>query len=345
MKNKIINLTSDFFSGADLTSNETKILDEIIGKTGFKPEKNIWRSSYWGSKQIGASHWSGTFEGKSVVLKIQGAKPNTSEVDLIKEFAKQNKSKVIRPPIIYYTIPWNDIDKYEAIVAEYVQGEKVIEDGKLVTAQDVSNIMRLYKEYRKNCIPEDPWVEKPSKDINFEPVLDDLIAASVKAYPDNKLRNADDFDLARSAYKLLSGIYSNASIEFMHGHLSCKDLIYQDSTKKEVVLFSNLFWKWRYPYFDAVFAYHWFMYELAHVKNITPNEVESQRKIWLDEIFSITEASNSVTKTRLLNAALLERSVAGFIIDSFLCDPKKDISKYLYESTKTEAKRIISELE
>lgn len=344
MKNAV-DLTSDFQSGIDISLIEKKIIKEICHKTGFIVENNIWRSSYWGSKQIGASHWSGIFDNKPSVLKIQGAKPNVSEVVFINEFSKQNKSKLIRPPVIYSHIPWDDKDGYEAIISEHAQGRKVIEDGKIITTKNVSDFMKFYKEYRYNCIPAKPWIEKPDKNVDFETVLNDLVTTSMKAYPNSKFRQNGDLELAEKAYRLLSKVYKDVDLEFMHGHYSCKDLIYQDSSKEKVVLFSNLFWKWRYPYFDAAFAYHWFMYELAHVKDITPEIVENQRKIWLNCIFKVTEVSDSIQKTRLLNSALLERSIAGFIVDSFLCDPKKKISKYLYESSKNEARRLISILE
>ncbi len=340
-----LNLTSDFQKGTDITLIEKKIIEEICNKTGFIVEKNIWRSSYWGSNQIGASHWSGKFNNNSAVLKIQGAKPNISEVDVIKEFSRQNKSKLIRPPIIYMYIPWKDESKYEAIISEYVQGRKVIEDGKIVTGNNVSDFMKFYKDYRDNCIPFEPWIEKPGKNNDFEKALSDLIETSMKVYPTSNLRQDEDFELAKKSYKFLSNVYKKSDVQFMHGHFSCKDLIYHDESKEKIVLFSNLFWKWRYPHFDAVFAYHWFMYELSHVENITPKIVENQRKIWMGEIFKVTGANESKNTKRFVNAALLERSTAGFIIDSFLCDPKKEISKYLYESSKNEARRLMSELE
>lgn len=340
MKNAI-DLVSDFQSGIDISSTEKKIIKEICEKTGFVVEKNLWRSSYWGSKQIGASHWSGIYKNKPSVLKIQGAKPNISEVDFINEFSKQNRSKLIRPPIIYADIAWDELNGYGAIISEHVQGQKVVEDGKIITEDNISRFMAFYKEYRNNCIPAKPWIEKPDKNVDFETVLNNLIATSMKAYPNTKFRQIGDLELAKKAYKLLSKVYKDVDLEFMHGHFSCKDLIYQDDLKEKVVLFSNLFWKWKYPYSDAVFAYHWFMYELAHVDKITPEIVEKQREIWLNEIFKVVGHKG----TKLLNAALLERSVAGFVVDSFLCDPKKEISRYLYESSKNEAERLISELE
>lgn len=337
-----IDLSKSLNNNLDITNIELNILTKV-SEIGFFPIKNIWRSSYWG-KNLGASHWLGKYNDKRVVLKIQGAKPNISEVDMISNFELQNASNIIRAPKVLYHIPWRDKSGFEAIITDYISGKKVLADGKIANKNDISIFLNFYQEYRKNCIPSNPWIDRPRFSINFEEELDKLVVASIKAFPDNKLRTSDDLNLAKEVAKLLTKIYKKVNLEFMHGHFSCKDLIFEDKERNKAVLFSNLFWKWRYPYFDAVFAYHWFMYELSRVKNITPNEIESQRKLWLDEIYKVTGANESNETKNLVCAALLERSVSGLIIDCFLCDQKKKISKYLYESTKNETKRLINEL-
>ncbi len=340
-KSKAIDINAGYASGTDLTVNEKEILDDISRRTGFVYQKNIWRSKYWG-KNLGASHWLGIYEDKKAVLKIQGAKTDTTEVEMIKEFSKQNRSKLIRPPSIYKSLTWDDQKGYEAVIADYISGGQVLEDGKLVFREEVTEFLSYYKEYRENCIPKNPWLPKPTNDDNWQSLLDKLISTSTKAYPDSPLRKKEDIEIASRAYQILSKVYKNVPLEFMHGHFSCKDLLFESEGSKKVALFSNLFWKWRYPFFDAVFAYHWFIYELAHVKNINENVVDEQRKIWLDEIYNVTGANSSIEKKELLNAALLERAVAGFMLDSFLCDPKKTISKYLNESSKNEAIRLMT---
>ena len=339
-----IDLTKALNKDSDMTSREFDILKEISSVTGFISSRNIWRSKYWG-KNLGASHWLGKYDKKDAVLKIQGVRPNVSEIYMIEEFSKQNKSILVGPPSILRSILWNDKNNYEAIIAEHASGDKVVVDGKIATSENIATFLSYYKEYRQNCIPMKPWLPKPESNTNnLNMALDSLIATSFKAYPKSKLREEEDFALAKSAYSVLTTVYAKIELEFIHGHFSCKDLIYKNNDSKQVILFSNLFWKWRYPFFDAVFGYHWFMYELANVKDITPVQVDNQRKLWLDEIYKVTGAINSKRTRKLVNAALLERSVAGFIIDSFLCDPKKKISKYLYKSTKDEAQRLIKEL-
>ena len=126
-------------------------------------------------------------------------------------------------------------------------------------------------------------------------------------------------------------MYHGVQLEFVHGHFSVEDLIYQGD---EVVLFSNLFWKWKYPFYDTVFGYHWFMYELGNVRGITPDQIEQQRELWLSQLPDLP----------LVKAALLERAIAGLIIDNFLADKNKPIVKYLVDSTRGQIRKLMLEL-
>ena len=338
--NQAINLSSAFAKGADMSAKEEKILNDIVSKTKFRPEKVIWRSSYWGTNQIGAVHYRGQFEGRQSVLKIQGVKPEVSEIYMIGEFEKQNKSTIIRPPKLFFTIPWSDNVKYEALIMEWVAGPKVLESKKLQTQENIRTFLKMYQEYRSNCIPKKPWLPRLRKS-NLEKVLQVLISTSQKAYPNDPRRQPDDEKIAQNAYKLLEKIYQGIPLEFIQGHFSTEDLIWQGD---QVVLFSSLFWKWRFPFFDAVFAYHWFMFELCHVLDITPSQVEAQREIWLSEILLLPWAQETPEHFVLAKAALLERAVVGMIIDSFLYDPTKPIAAYLIESCRDQTRKLIAEL-
>lgn len=342
-KSQAINLNVAFKQNADMTNREREILAEVGKLTNFMPEKNIWRSQYWGNN-LGASHWLGTLEDKRVVLKIQGVKPGIEESYMIDQFEKINRSVLIRPPKIIKLMPWSKTAGYEALFTEYVTGTKILEDKVLQNSQSVSKFFEYYIEYRKNCVPKSAWLPRPTKKNWVMGNFDQLVATSTKAYPNHQFRIPSDFEMAKDAYKVLEKVYKNTELEFMHGHFSCNDLLYEDKNKQKAVLFSNLFWKWRPPFFDAVFAYHWFMYELHHVEHITPPEVEKQRIIWLDEIFKITKASRSLEIEIFVNAALLERAVAGLLLDSFMVDNNKPIAEYLTKATRKEVVRLVSKL-
>lgn len=333
-----------FESGQDMSQKEHEVLTEIVEATAFIPQEAIWRSSYWGTNQIGAVHYKGKYNGQTSVLKIQGVKPEISEIFMIEEFTKQNRSKIIKPPLMLTSIPWNDEKGYEAFIAEFAEGEKVLKDGQLVDLVQIQRFFELYREYRDNCLPRIPWLPVPTS-VDFEEGMKRLVQLALKAYPDHPFREKSDFELVQSAAELLDQLYERVPLEFIHGHLSANDLVYKSKGNREVILFSNLFWKWKHPFYDAIFAYHWFMFSLAKVDGITPEQVEEQRQLWFTQMDNLLITSSSIAQEkRLLKAALLERAAAGLLIDSFLVDKEKPIARYLTESTRQEVIRLTQEI-
>ena len=134
----------------------------------------------------------------------------------------------------------------------------------------------------------------------------------------------------------LKNEYQAYEPQFIHGHFSYLDLLKTKSG--EVILFSNLFWKYKAPWYDSVFGQHWFRYRLSSIKEIAPKEVEAQRELWLKEIWAL--AQNEEDK-KLINLALLERAAAGLNLDALSVDPKIPITEYLVEATRQEVKRLL----
>ena len=113
---------------------------------------------------------------------------------------------------------------------------------------------------------------------------------------------------------------------------------------KQIVLFSNLFWKWKYPFYNSVFAYHWFMFELQHVVNITQDQVEQQRHYWQEAIYSLPEIQGPAD-ARLQKAAFLDRAVAGLLVDGFLMDPQTPISEYIFDANRKQVIDLTDQLQ
>ncbi|MDO8638195.1 MAG: hypothetical protein Q7R43_01370 [Candidatus Daviesbacteria bacterium] len=335
MKKSQNEIAHSFLKGSDLASREQEILRDACQKLGFVPDKLLGRSAWWGSAEIGAFHYSGKYQGKKSVLKIQGLKPSISEIYMINSFAKTNKSKIIRPPYLYASLPWDDQKRYEALILEFVEGEKIIQTP--TTQEQVKKFFEIYQEYKTNCLSS-PWVDKLTKSLSDQ-IIDNFKKwreISFKIYPTHPLRDPKDQDLIDVAVEVLKKAYQGMEPEFMHCHVSEVDL-YQ--VEDQVVILSNLFWSWRPPLYDAVFGYHWFIYHLNMVGGITPEKVEEQRSLWLDEIRDLPQVREKGEK--LLNLALLERATAGLNLDVLSADPKKPITKYLFESTRDQIKKLI----
>jgi hypothetical protein len=121
---------------------------------------------------------------------------------------------------------------------------------------------------------------------------------------------------------VLQNSYQNVPLEFVHGHISAFDFL---RVGNEAVVLSNLLWSWRPPFYDAVFAYHWYFFNWGNDGNPTPADVEHWRKVWLSKL----EAYAGPGQMHLLELALLERAAAGLLLDALIVNPEKPIAAYL----------------
>jgi hypothetical protein len=329
-------ISHTFLQGSDLGKREQEVLADVEQRTGFIPEKLLSRSSWWTSTEIGAFHYLGQYCSKRVVLKIQGIRPAISEIDMISSFAKTNRSSIIRPPYLYASLPWDEEKRYEALLLELVDGPRVVQSP--TTQGELQRFFALYEDYRANCL-QSPWVEKPKTSIPTR-IAENFVKwrqASAQLYPDHPFRKKEDHLLIDEAVVLLSQGYQDIEPEFQHGHFSVIDLY---PVGDHVVLLSNLYWSWRPPLYDAVFGYHWHIYSLANVEGITPEAVETQRAIWLENIKALRQVQGGNNK--LLILALLERAAAGLNLDALSVDPQQPITAYLVTATRDQVKQLIS---
>lgn len=331
-QNKISHL---FLQGSDLQDREKEVLEDVLKRMDFIPKRLMDKSSWWGSKEIGAIRYEGEFEGKKAVLKIQGVKPATSEIYMLQAFSKANKSKIIRSPVLYTSIPWSKTKRYEALIMEYIEGEKIVNCP--TAPKELERFFTLYREYRKNCVAI-PCVAKPEFNLSQE-IKENFSKwrqASFKLFPAYPFRKNNDKVLIDKAIEVLMKNYQGLDSEFQHGHFSAEDLL--EISKNEVILLSNLYWSWRPPFYDAVFGYHWFMYKLAST-NLDIDEVEKQRQMWLDEIYKLPKNKE---EERLLNLAFLERAAAGLNLDALSIDPQNPLAEYFVEETRKEVEELIA---
>ncbi len=333
MKKKQNEISHIYLHGSDLLQREQLVLADASKKLGFVPDKIEGRSSWWGSKEIGAFFASGMYKNKPAFLKIQGVKPTVDEVYMIKSFTKTNKSKLIRPPLLYAHLPWNDKERYEALVLEPVE-KRVVQTP--TNRKELDVFFKAYEDYHKNCLGN-PWLTKPKETIP-QRISDNFKIwrkASFKLFPTHPLRKDEDYNLIDSAVEVLKKGYENVDFEFQHGHFSESDLYQKEN---QIVLLSNLYWAWRPPLYDGVFGMHWFIYHLADVKDMMPEIVEEQRKLWLEKIQTLPRVK---THKKLYGLALLERAAAGLNLDALSIDFNNPIAKYLVEKTRNQVETLI----
>lgn len=332
MTTKAIDTGADISTVKGLEDREKKVLKLIEQKIGFKVARNIWKSSYWGSKQIGAANYLGEYKGKKAVLKIQGAKPLMSEIDVLKKFKSQNQSHLVRTTMVYDFLRWSDDLNFEAIIMEYVEGQKIIQSKKPTTEAEIEDFLSFYQDYRQNC-RQRPWLDKPTHLPDVDAIYQKLLSHRESIYPNHPLIKSSDTDLIHQGIDKLKQLLKYEDLEFVHGHLSAEDIF---RFNNQYVIFSNLFWGWKHPYYDLVFAYHWLIYNLAEYPATNRQLIEVQRQLWIRKMLQV------VTDERAFKVALLERSLAGLIIDAFAyIDPKNKVAALLIESTRDQIKQLL----
>lgn len=330
--------------GIDLGPRWQSILEEIVSKTGFSPDRELLRKSeWWKTGKIGAVHCPGFIdeggEKLRTVLKIQGTKPPTSEAIMIEAFQRQNRSKLIRSPKVFVYLSWDEEKQYEAIIMEEVCGKPVMTHHP-ATDNELDTFFDLYEEYRGNCRGK-PWVVRPES-WSYKEQVKRWRAAVEHQAKDDPLRLSEDEDLAEQGIRIIEKNLSASDLEFVHGHFQPGDLI--PDGKDRVVLFSNLFWSWRIPFYDAVFGYHWWMLGMEHADNLATEILGKERRRWVDKIFNLSEIKENSKNILLVNLALLERAVPALMVDRYMLDFTNPQTSLITENTRKELKRLIEEL-
>jgi hypothetical protein len=330
-------LGASFRGGSDLQEREPAILTTVEQNLGFHPAELMGRSSWWGSEAVGAFMYAGRFNDQDAVLKVQGIKPETSEIDMLRSFAAQ-QSALVRPPRLLAAKSWNEKDRYEALIIEKVSGPKLI--SRPTIASEVREFFRMFRNYRENCRNK-PWVLKPDQSLSDTVAQNfaDWRNASQKLYPDHPYRLAGDSELIDQGIELLQAGYQSVEPEFQHKHISTDDVF---KVGDQYVLTSNLMWGWGAPFGDAVFAYHWYPNIIGnHVDGLSSDDIDAQKQIWLDEIWRLPKSGDEKSMLRL---ALLERAMAGLIIDSLTIPPEKPLARYIVESIRSETQQLLNEV-
>lgn len=323
--------------GVDLAPRWEEILGDLIAETNFQP---IWeavrQSEWWRTGKVGAVSIDGLFGSQDAVLKIQGTRPNTSEVDMVKAFSDQNKSDIIRASRIYFYREWNDESQYEAAIYEKVNGKPVIEKHP-ANDDELDNYWQLYVEYKQNCITQ-PWITKP-EDWSYSEQVERWLKATENLRAKDPYIKESDWELMKRAIEIIEKNLKVSDLEFMHGHFQPGDLIVV--SEEEVVICSNLFWSWRIPHYDKVFGYHWWLLGMEHVSDFKESKYVKERDRWLKKIYSLPDVSNE----HLLKLAFLERAVPALMVDRLMMGVNDEVTRLITEYKRQELRELINELQ
>src|SRR3990167_935084 len=112
-------IVEKYFEKSDFGNKVEDILKIVCQKTGYEPEGIIFRGMIYDEDKLGSVIYKGKYKNKDAVLKLQGLRPETDEIDIITSFNSENKSKKIRLPELFESHHWNKEDGYGYLITEY----------------------------------------------------------------------------------------------------------------------------------------------------------------------------------------------------------------------------------
>lgn len=314
-----ISVTDDYFKKIDLSLKKSEIFQSLQKIPHLKfNKKSIWESRYWG-KGVGAFQIEGSYRTKNnqllpVIIKIQGSKPLISEAKILEKLNLIKTKNLKFPKVIFYQ-PWDNSLQYEIVIFEKITADFIITPHQLANKDQVEKFFYGYQIYKKFSKKITPFIKKPKEKINF--LKQFLKWRQIRL--ENKLKflitsKEDEFFLGIA--KKLNRVFKKTPPVFQHCHLSVYDIKRRGNN---FYLFSNLFWGYRWPYYDATFGFMWYILGIASYEK---EEISNQIRIWEKSILRLNK--NEMDKISL---ALIERYLAALNLDILMINKKENILK------------------
>ncbi|KKT92707.1 MAG: hypothetical protein UW95_C0030G0022 [Parcubacteria group bacterium GW2011_GWC1_45_14] len=323
-------------SAPDLSSQEKTILARFSRLWGFQPQKLIWKSTYHDQKKLPAFSYLGLYQGQKTVLKIQGPAMNIDEDILINRFNQYNQSQIFRLPPLLKTQKRSPQYPYDAYLSRYIIGTPLIHSGHPNSPSTLNKFFDLYQDYRKNCCSS-PFVPLPPETsaqyiLKKHSQLYKRLETTIKKHP---LHQKSDLALSHALEAQVKKHLSTTPLVFCHAHLAASDLLQKGP---HVYLFSNIYWGWRHPYADAVFAFHWSLLNMQWLDDLTPSKVQKEIDRWHQ--ITIQKLGNSPH----LSLAFLERSIAALLFDLLFLNPLRPQGKMILHALRLQASDLMKNL-
>ncbi|MFH1253763.1 MAG: hypothetical protein V1664_05570 [Candidatus Uhrbacteria bacterium] len=255
-------MPNDF--GNRITANALKAdkAEELIQRAlkyvetthGYYPaeEKPLFSGVYYDSQKVGSYIVRVENSKKeTAVLKLQLQPLPYDEGFIIREVQKKVHGRV-RPVAVFYDKPWNENLNFGYLIFEDLSKIPDLWQSFPTKVTDREQHGYFLKTFREQLLPVEPWIKKPTVSLSvlvgeaFDHFFE-IANKSAHHHIDN-----NEVDKYIEKYKQLIKKTDFIEMEFTHGHLSGKDVKYDQSTG-QFFLMANLYWSWRPKYYDLVF--------------------------------------------------------------------------------------------
>ncbi len=343
MSNRQNELSETYKLGVDIRERETELVGVARDELGFTPKSNglLGYSTWWNSQRAGAFRYAGHYEGRAAILKVQGVKPDVSEITALEGFKNSNHSQLVRPPELFARLPWDDTRQFEALVVESIDTGKLISYP--TSAAEVGKFFELFRDYRANCRSR-PWVAQPDSSLaeDVRRTVASNLESAREIYPNHPHRQEADFELIERAVQLLEKFYRDVSCEFQHLHITSDDVFKPSGNDPRHVYTSNFVWGWKAPFFDATAAWHHYGRLLCErASEVDVDVLAQQFALWEHEIYALPKSGEEETQLRHM---MLGFTIGALTISDLMIDPDHPMAGKLIEHSRKRAAKLMEQL-
>ncbi len=307
-------IVEKYFADNTFSKNVQRITREIVNDTGFVIEKEIFRGFIYNKEKLGSVIYKGIYNAKPAVLKIQGLRPDTDEIDIIEDFNKQNKSSKVRLPQLFAAMRYDKAKQYGYLITEFIDAPHIFQ---MPYANEVEkrDFCNFYQEYRNKTVNQ-PFVKNYGNETSSQFVIRRAKNWKKVALDRKNILKRLTIDRLVSMLEIYNEIMQSeltiSKMVFCHGHLTANDIFKQQD---KYILLSNLYWSYRPELYDLVFGLHWCI-ENIQDKDVTYDKLEKFIKDWIDNFYDIPVVKLDKNGKQKLHLMLLERTFGGVLLDT-----------------------------
>ncbi|MFA7209429.1 MAG: hypothetical protein WC120_04030 [Parcubacteria group bacterium] len=307
MGNEIV---EKYFKHANFADEEKRALAEIIAKTDFRPEKEIFRGRIYDDDKVASLVYKGVWRDRPAVLKIQGLQPEIDEIEMIGAFNGQNGSAVIRLPEFYGGSKWDGRSGYGYLLLGYIDASRIYQPP-LADRERMDDFCSFYQEYKTGCLRKPFFPKEPNEQSSLVFTAQRVAHWARIAQSKGHLTGAGVKNVER--FLSLAGRHlPSIGMEFMHGHLTSEDIF--KLPDNGYVLMSNLFWSYRPEYYDTTF-HLWYGLKSLRDQKMTVVRIKRYLQDWLEAYKKIPVIMQDADFERKFDMAMAERCLGALLVD------------------------------
>jgi hypothetical protein len=317
-------ITEKYFDFVTSDNKIDKTVKEILSKENFKAEKEIFRGRIYDKDKVGSVIILGKYKNKPAILKAQFLKPEIEEYEIIRKFNKQNKSKIIRLPLVYKNIKWNKSKGYGYAISEYIDAPFIYKPP-FASKNEIKKFINFYQEYSSKCLNKPLFKKCVTEESSLTLTLQ-RISHWIKISESKNIVKKEDIKRLEKYFFLAAKYLPLLKVKFLHSHLAYSDIL--EISKNEYVLLSNLFWAYRPEYYDTTF-HLWAALKSIKNKKISTKKVINYLETWRREYKKIPAIKKDKDFDRKFRMLMLERCVGVLLVD---VDNKNKYIKNLFRN-------------